>query len=135
MKESNYDKRQVQSNKRLALWTVLWMISMALATFGPQFWWEPDGAATWIALAANAALGIQLILANIIYLRGLDDMQRQIHLESMAIALGVAVVGGLFYALLDINKLVPGGVQIGFLVIAIGLSYLIALVIAQKRYQ
>jgi hypothetical protein len=75
-----------------------------------------------------------MILMNIKHINSLDDLQKKIHLDAMGIALGVGIVGGLTYTLLDITNLITQDAEISFLVIFITLTYLIALLIGQKRY-
>ena len=52
----------------------------------------------------------------------------------MALALGVGVVGGLSYSLLDTTNLIAQDAEISYLVILIALTYLASVVIGQKRY-
>lgn len=76
-----------------------------------------------------------MILANKRYLNGLDEMQRKISLEAMAIALGVGVVGGLSYSMLDTANVVSYHAEISHLVILIGISYFIGIVVGNIRYK
>lgn len=122
-------------SKKLAIWSMLWTSSMALATFGPMFIWEENVALTIIAVILNAFLGGGMILVNIKHFNYLDDLQKKIQLDAMGIALGVGIVGGLSYTLLDTTNLISNDAEISFLVIFIGLTYLVSLFIGQKRYK
>ena len=53
----------------------------------------------------------------------------------MGIALGVGVVGGLSYSLLDQSNVITQDAEIGFLVMLISLTYMIGTLIGQKRYK
>src|SRR5690606_100275 len=121
--------------KELAYWTAGWVISCAVASFGPKFIWNLDPTISAIAIFVSAAIGAGMILANKRYLNGLDEMQRKISLEAMAIALGVGVVGGLSYSMLDIANIVSYHAEISHLVILIGISYLIGIVVGNIRYK
>jgi len=118
----------------LAYWTLLWLISMAIATFGPLFIWKDQQVFTLIGIAVNLALGIGMIVANMRYINGLDDLQRKIQLDAMAIALGVGVIGGLSYSLLDTTNIIEGNAEISVVVIFISLSYLVGVFVGQKRF-
>ncbi len=113
---------------------MVWTMSMALATFGPKFIWDGDKTLTAIGIVLNAILGAGMIFANIQHLNGLDDLQKKIQLEGMGIALGVGILGGLSYTLLDTTNLISQDAEISYLVILIGLTYLISVLIGQKRY-
>jgi len=135
MKEITWNTQIKKNTKKLAIWTMLWTSSMALATFGPKFIWDEYVALTVLAVIINALLGVGMILMNIKHINSLDDLQKKIQLDAMGIALGVGVVGGLSYTLLDITNLITKDAEISFLVIFISLTYLIGLLIGQKRYQ
>ena len=135
MKNLNYNTSLRHNTRQLAIWTFAWVASMALATFGPEFIWQENMPFTILAIVLNALFGIGMILANIRHTKSLDEMQRRIQLEAMSIALGVGVVGGLSYSLLDTTNVISGDAEIAFLVILIGLTYLGATVIGQMRYR
>ncbi|MCX2740902.1 hypothetical protein [Pontibacter anaerobius] len=135
MKNQNWNTQNLHNTRLLAIWTFAWVASMALATFGPTFIWQENMPLTLLAIAINAAFGVAMILANIRHIKGLDEMQRKIQLEAMGIALGVGVVGGLSYTLLDTTNVISGDAEISFLVILIGLTYLGATIIGQMRYR
>lgn len=126
----------MKANTRLlAIWTAAWTLSMAMASLGPTLIWGEHKVLTITAIMLNAALGVGMILANIRHLNGLDEMQRKVQLEAMGIALGVGVVGGLSYSLLDATNVIPGDAEISYLVILIGLTYFAATVIGLNRYR
>ena len=64
----------------------------------------------------------------------LDELQKKIQLDAMGIALGVGIVGGMSYSAMDIANIISSGAEIGFLVMLISVSYMIALLVGKKRY-
>ena len=42
---------------RLAYWTLAWVITMAIATFGPQFIWAESSPLTTAAVVFNMLIG------------------------------------------------------------------------------
>ena len=135
MKEENWNTQIKTNTKKLAIWTTLWTSSMALATFGPKFIWDENTALTILAVILNAFFGVGMILMNIKHINSLDDLQKKIQLEAMGIALGAGVVGGLSYTILDTTNLIAQDAEISFLVIFISLTYLVGILIGQKRYK
>jgi hypothetical protein len=108
---------------------------MALATFGPKLLWQGNSLLTTIGILLNLAVGIGVIIANKRHLSSLDELQRKIQLEAMGLTLGVAVVFGLSYSLLDTTNLVSYDAEISHLVILIGLTYLAGTIIGSRRYR
>ena len=76
-----------------------------------------------------------MILMNRKYTNGLDELHRKVNMEAMAIALGVGVVGGLSYSMLDIANVIPFDAEIGHLVLLIGVTYFIAFIVGSIRYK
>jgi hypothetical protein len=72
----------MKNTKELRLWTLSWTLSMAIATFGPQFLWNEESVGTLLAIIVNLILGIRMILANRKFINSGDELQKKIHLES-----------------------------------------------------
>lgn len=124
-----------RNTKQLFYWTLAWVLTMAVVSFGPKFLWDFNPVISVLAIIVNTVIGIGMILANKRYLNGLDEMQRKLNLEAMAIALGVAVVGGLSYSTLDAANIISYDAEIPDLVILIGLTYIVGVVIGNIRYK
>tara|TARA_R110002124_G_scaffold213111_3_gene379262 strand:+ start:1606 stop:2022 length:417 start_codon:yes stop_codon:yes gene_type:complete len=119
---------------RLATWTLAWVISMAVANFGPQFIWQQD-LITIMAIGTNLMMGIGMILANRRQLLGLDELQQKIQLNAMGLSLGVGLIVGLSYSNLDTTNLIAGHAEISHLVIIMGLTYLVGIILGHRKYQ
>ena len=135
MKENTQNTQMKKVTINLAIWTMLWVSSLALATFGPKFIWDENVTLTIIAVVLNALFGLGMILINIKHINSLDELQKKIQLDAMGVALGVGVVGGISYSVLDITNLISQDAEISFLVILISLTYMIGILIGQKRYK
>ena len=125
----------MKNTKELRLWTLAWTLSMAIATFGPQFLWNEKSVGTLLAIIVNLILGIQMILANRKFINSGDELQKKIHLESLGLTLGLAVIVGLSYSLLDQKNLISGDAEISVLVLFIGITYLVTITIHNKKYK
>jgi hypothetical protein len=118
----------------LFLWTSAWVVSIAVATFGPIWVWESNKIMIGLSILATVGIGIQMLRANILHLLGLDELQQKIHLEAMSITLGLALIFGLAFSLLDTTNMISGDAEISFLVIFMGLTYVAAVFINNWRY-
>lgn len=119
---------------KLMGWTGAWVVTLAIATFGPVFLWDSK-ALTAGALLINVAAGVGMIIANKDHLMVLDELQRKIQLEAMALALGVALVAGLAYSTADATNLIPFDAEIGFLVFLVCAAYGLGVLLGHRRYQ
>jgi hypothetical protein len=119
----------------LGIWTLAWVLSMALAVFGPRVFWGANGTLSLLAVLLNLAIGFGMIMANIRHLRGLDELQQKIQLEAMGLTLGIGLVVGMAYSNLDIVGLIPFDAEISHFVIMMGLTYVVAIIAGTRRYQ
>lgn len=135
MKTTNWQLQKHKNLKLLALWTVGWMLSMALITFGPIYLWSDGKILTLSAFFLNLGLGIGMIISNRNYINGADELEKKMTFDAMAIALGVGVVGGLSYSALEKSSLININADISYLVMLIAITYLIAIVAGKLRYK
>ena len=119
----------------LGMWTGAWVLTMALAAFGPKLLWNFNTTYSLSAVILNLAVGAGMIHANMRYLNGLDELHRKIQLEAFAIALGVGVVAGLSYSMLDIANVISFDAEISHIVMLIGITYLVTFVRNMIRYR
>jgi hypothetical protein len=132
---NDWKARMSKTTVHLAEWTAGWVITMALATFGPNYLWGSQQWLTIIAILLNLSFGLGMIVAYIRHLKMQDEMMQKIQLQAMAIALGVGVVGGLSYSLLDTTNIISSDAEIPYLVILIGITYLVSLIVNRRRYR
>ena len=132
---NDWAAKNVKNTAHLGLWTAAWVVTMAIATFGPVFIWSSNKPITILAILINLAIGFGMILANIRHLKGLDEMHQKIQLEAMGLALGVSIVVGLSYSLLDTTDLIPFDAEIAFLVILMSLTYGAGIFAGLRKYR
>lgn len=134
-KSSNWEKTSKKNTRHLAYWTGGWVFTLAIASFGPIFIWKNNMAISILFIVINTLIGIGMILMNRKYINGLDEMQRKVSLDAMAIALGVGLVGGLSYSLLDQTHVIAFHAEIAHLVLLIGITYMIGIFVGTNRYK
>jgi hypothetical protein len=132
---SNWAARSKKNTKRLGYWTGAWLVTMAVATFGPLLVWQSNQLLTVLAITLNLGTGFGMIVANKLHLQGLDEMHQKIQLEAMALSLGVGLVVGLGYSMMDVTNLIAFDAQISHLVILVGLTYGAGIFAGLRRYR
>lgn len=136
MTESNNLSTRTKANTiQLGIWTIAWVLTTAIATFGPQFLWNFNTTLTIFGVLINLGVGFKMILVNKQNLDGLDELTRKIHLEAMAFTLGVGLVCGLSYELLSNIKLISFEPKIAHLIMLMAITYISGVFAGQRRYQ
>jgi len=133
--QSSYQTKNNANSVKLRNWTAAWVLTMAIAAFAPRFIWDFNTSITMIALLINLAVGFRMLVANREYLRGLDEMQQKILFDAMAFTLGVGLVIGLSYELLEDIKLIGFEPEISHLIIIMCLTYLVAMIAGHRKYR
>ena len=120
---------------QLVLWTLAWVATLALAKFGPIYLWDSQPAASWAAVALNFAVGIGWIVSHARFLRGIDELQRKINQDALAVTLGVGWVGGFAYVVADAADLITYDADIGGFAALLAVVYMIAILVGHLRYR
>lgn len=120
---------------RLGLWTLAWVLSLALVTFGAKFIWDFNITVSVILILLNLLIGVGMIIANVRLIQHMDELQRKIQLDAMGITLGVALIAGIGYSALDITNVISFDAEIGHLIFLLGITYIAAILIGNARYK
>ena len=132
---------------RLFFWTGAWVLATAgwagISTsaffeqiaFGSKNLWNFKTLLIIIAVLVHIGLGLGMIRAFKQYLLGLDELQRKIQLDAMALSLGVGIVVGVSYELLEDIKLITFEPEISHLILLMCLTYCIGIILGNRRYQ
>lgn len=120
---------------QLVLWTVAWTASLAVARFGPEQLWDSQEGVSWTAVLAHLAIGVGWVIAFTRFLGALDELQRKVIQDALAIALGAGWVGGFAYFAADHAELITTDVNIALLPGGMGIVFLLAFVIGNIRYR
>jgi hypothetical protein len=123
-----------QNTKSLAIWTGAWLVSLALVAFGPLVLWDYHQAISLSAIALNVFMGYKMIMVNKKHLEDLDELQQRIHLVAMALSLGVSMVFGAVYGLLESIRLVEFQPSPSGVLFVMGISYAVGMVLAHRKY-
>jgi hypothetical protein len=133
-KLDNFELTQRRNTVNLAIWTFAWVASVALVTFGGMFLWDDNTLLTSLAIIVNIGLGIGMIIANRRFLLDSDELMKKLHLEAMSLTLGLVLIFGIAYSLMDQRNIIPFDAEIGHLVIFMSLSYMASLFFLRSRY-
>ena len=120
---------------RLFFWTVAWVLATAGAAFGPKSLWDFNTLPTILGVLIHIGIGFGMIRMFKQYLLGLDELQRKIQLDAMALSLGIGLVLGSSYELLEDIKLIPFEPEIPHLIILMSLTYVVGTVLGHRKYQ
>ncbi len=126
--------RMQRGTKQLFIWTFAWVISNAVVVIGSEDLWQFSTVPTLIAITVNLMLGIKMLFVFKQHLSDMDEMQRKIHFNAMAISLGYTMILGSILGMLEPTKLIQHTPSPSALLIVMSISYICAVFINLKRY-
>ena len=126
--------RDIKNANRVNLLALLWALSL-----GGTSWLAHQDYLTsnWIlatCLLVHSALGIWMLLAFKHFLRQLDEMERKIQLDALALAVGVSIIGFSIYSILDLADLLPD-LKAAYLVVLLALTYMLGIIKGRLNYR
>ena len=128
------EEKSKRNTKSLAVWTGAWLVSLALVAFGPILLWDYHKVITLCSIVTNLVMGYKMIMANKQHLEDLDELQQRIHLVAMALSLGVSMVFGAVFGLLESVRLVEFEPNPSSVLFVMGISYAIGMILAHRKY-
>lgn len=83
------------------LWALAWMAAFILGSLAIQRGWVASAAAVWVVAILPSVLGVVACFFYLRFLRGLDELQRKVQLEGLALGFGAGVIFMMGYALAE----------------------------------
>lgn len=123
-----------RGTKQIFTWTLAWVLSNALVMFGSKNLWNYNTEITLLALALNLSLGIKMLFVFKNHLADMDEMQRKIHFNAIAISLGLSMVLGSIMGMVEPTGLLEKAPSASSLLFVMGISYIVAVFVNFKRY-
>src|SRR5579863_8931864 len=133
--ESGYQSRVRTNVIRLFRWNAAWGAATVLMAFGPKFLWNKALVFTLLAVGLDVAVGVGMILANKKYLAELDDLQRKVQLNAMGITLGVGLIAGVPFSVMESYHVIPFHADIAYLLILMSLTFVVSNLYGTWRYR
>jgi hypothetical protein len=133
--ENGYQSRVWERTIRLACWGGAWLAATALMKFGPKFLWNKALTFTLLAVGLDVAVGVGMIVANKRYVAELDELQQKVYLNALGITVGVALIAGVPFSVMDFYHVISFRAEIWHLLTLMSLTFLVSFVYGMWRYR
>ncbi|MCH8014377.1 MAG: hypothetical protein IH823_06250 [Candidatus Dadabacteria bacterium] len=107
---------------------------MVLADKAELYEWHSSALISILAIVINAGIGIGMIVTYMRFLTELDELQRKIQLDSLALSMGIGLVGSFSYSLLVTAKFISDA-EISDIILLMVLTYMVGIIVGQVRYR
>jgi hypothetical protein len=132
---NGYQSRIWTRTVRLATWGGAWLAATALMKFGPKFLWNKALTFTLLAVGLDVAVGVGMIVANKRYIAELDELQQKVYLNALGITVGVALIAGVPYSVMDFYHVISFHVEIWHLLMLMSLTFLLSFAYGTWHYR
>ena len=129
---TKWETLNAKNNIRFLCWTLAWAVTMVLADKAELYGWHSSSMISIIAIVVNTGLGLGMIMAFMRFLKGMDELQQKIQLNSLAMSVGVGMVGGFTYSLLATANFIADAEASDVLLI-MSVTYMVGVMIGQIR--
>jgi hypothetical protein len=133
--ENGYQSRIRTNVIRLFYWNGAWAAATLLMALGPKFLWNKALVLTLLTIGLDLAVGVGMILANKKYVMELDELQRKVFLNALAITVGVGLIASPPLSVLDAYHVIHFHANLGLLIILMSLTFLVSLLYGTWRYR
>jgi hypothetical protein len=133
--ENGYQSRIWTRTIRLACWGGAWLAATALMRFGPKFLWNQVLVFTLLAIGLDVVVGVGMILANKKYVAELDELQQKVYLNALGITVGVALIAGVPFSVMDFYHVISFRAEIWHLLMLMSLTFLVSFLYGTWRYR
>lgn len=130
----SFCKRSAKTSIHLLIWVFVWTATMVLIDKASLFDWISTPSIYFIAILANVALGIGMILAYLRHLKNMDELQRKIQFDALAFGMGAGLVGGFTYSLLASAGFIADA-EASDVILIMCLAYMAANIVGQVRFR
>ena len=132
---SNWETNAIKNTKRLKFWTLGWVLTTALAAFGPKVLWDFHTGLTILGVLINVGVGFAMISATKRHLQAMDEMHQKIFRDAAVLSLGVGLVCASSYELLEDIKLITFQPEISHVIILMCLTFLVGMIAGHRKYR
>ena len=129
---TKWEALSAKNNIRFLCWTLAWAVTMVLADKAELYGWHSSSMISIIAIVVNTGLGLGMIMAFMRFLKGMDELQQKIQLNSLAMSVGVGIVGGFTYSLLATANFIADAEASDVLLI-MSVTYMVGVIIGHIR--
>ncbi|WP_133407837.1 hypothetical protein [Parashewanella tropica] len=126
-------KRDIRNANIVNLWGFAWALSFWLVIAAIDNQWITSTFSIVVALVSNAAIGLTMVVSYKRMLNALDEMEKKIQLDALAISVGMVIIVFAAGSILEKAQLIEE-LKTSYIMITISLSYVVSLIAGRVRY-
>ena len=126
--------RDIKNANRVNLLALLWAVTLLFSAFAKEYSWYHNTLAISITFIVHMAIGIVMVFSFRKFLKELDDLERKIQLDALALSVGVTIISFSGSSILSkagvIEKLDQSS-----LIVVMSVGYMVGLIFGRIKYR
>jgi hypothetical protein len=126
-------ERDRKNQRHIISWSLAWILPFLGVNLAIENDWIGSDALALAATIGVTALGLGVLLAYRRFLRDADELMRKIQLDALALTVGVGVVSGFSYTLLESAGIVADAEAMTLIMVMV-VTYIGGVVVGLRRF-
>ena len=126
--------RDIKNANRVNLLALLWMVTLLLSSIGSEYAWYNTMLVISIAFIVHTSIGVVMVFSFRKFLSELDDLERKIQLDALALSVGVTIISFSSFSILSKAGIIAELDQ-SSLIALIAVTYMIGNIAGRIKYR
>lgn len=127
-------KRDLKNANRVNFLALLWALTLMISTYLAQADMLDSAPTLIIAFVIHTVIGIAMLLSYKHFLTQLDELERKVQLDALALAVGIAIISFSSYSILAKAGTLPP-LNSAYLIALIALTYMVGIIKGRLAYR
>ncbi|MGS0677037.1 hypothetical protein [Shewanella sp. 125m-1] len=127
-------KRDLKNANRVNLLALFWAITLMISIFLSEHELLNSGLLITLAFSIHTLIGIAMLVSYRHFLVQLDEMERKVQLDALALSVGVAIISFSSYSILANSGIVPP-LNAAYLIALIAVTYMVGIIKGRISYR
>ena len=125
--------RDIKNANRVNLIAAVRAVTLFISSACSEYSWYDAALPITIAFLVHSAIGVAMVISFRRFLTELDEMERKIQLDALALSVGITVIIFSSYSILDKAGIVAQ-LSPSYLIMIMGLTYMVGLIVGRIKY-
>jgi len=126
-------ERDRRNQRHIIYWSLAWVVPFLGVNLAITNDWIESDSLAFAATAVVTGLGVGVLLAYRRFLTNADELMKKVQLDALALTVGVGVVSGFSYTLLERAGIVAEA-EAMTLVMVMAVTYITGIVVGLRRF-
>ena len=126
--------RDIKNANRVNLLAFAWMMTLLLSSISNEYQWFDSILAIIVAFVLHTGIGILMVFSFRKFLKELDDLERKIQLDALALSVGVTIISFSSFSILSKAGLIAELDQ-SALIVLMALTYMVGIIAGRIKYR